>query len=187
MAAVSLSPAPQAIEIMSNRRMPLANVPHGANSPYRSVAAAAAAKRLRIDVEAQEDLVYDQEPPSKRQAVEHVPSRLLRTPPRRNPLQHPESHVFNRKPSNSQPTAFERKLHAARDRQAQQKIERQEKAATESLDVIRQWQKHYRRVFPCFVFYFESVPDEVRLKCSKYVRTLGAVSLGLGMEYVFNG
>lgn len=171
MAELPISPVPQKIGIMSNRRVPLADVPNAANSPYRPVAASTS-KRSRAEVDIHNDLLDEQQPPSKKQAVENVQSRF-HTPPRKLPLQHLEGRIFNKKPTNSLPTAFERKLHAAREKQSQPKIE-QEKP--DSLDVIRQWQKHYRRVFPNYVFYFESMPDDVRVKCSKHVRALGAVS-----------
>lgn len=160
--------------MVSNRRIPLASNPNAANSPYRPLTAAAA-KRSRYEVEKQDDLIHDQQPPSKRQAVDVVQTRL-RTPTRRPPLQHPEGRVFNKKAANSQPTSFERKLYAVKERQTQQRAERQEKSTAESLNGIKQWQRHYRRVFPEFVFYFESVPADVQAKCSKQIRALGAVS-----------
>lgn len=175
MAEVSISPAPQKVGIMSNRRVPLANIPNAANSPYRAVVATTS-KRSRFEVDIHDDLVEDQQPPSKKQALENLQSHFC-TPPRKLPLQHSEGRVFNKGPINSQPTAFERRLLAAREKQAQQKASQQEKGATESLDIIRQWQKHYRRVFPHYVFYFESMPNDVRMKCSRHVRALGAVSL----------
>lgn len=47
----------------------------------------------------------------------------------------------------------------------------------EKLENVRQWQRHYRKAFPEFVFYFESVPHDVRLKCLKQLDALGAVSI----------
>lgn len=82
--------------------------------------------------------------------------------------------MFGKRPANSQASAFERKLLAAKERPPSYKVERQEKAAAASLNGIRQWQKHYRRVFPYFVFYFESIPEDIRVKYSKFVRVLGA-------------
>lgn len=159
---------------MSNRRVPLADVPNAANSPYRPVAALTS-KRSRFEVEVHDDIVDDQQPPSKKQALENVQSHF-RTPTRKLPLQHSDGRIFHKGHTNSQPTAFERKLLAAREKQTQQKASQQEKVATDSLDVIRQWQKHYRRVFPHYVFYFESMPNDVRMKCSRQLRALGAVS-----------
>lgn len=160
---------------MSTRRVPLANVPNAANSPYRAVAAAAS-KRARSQSTFQGELAYGQPPPAKRQAIE-LDDSGLQTPSRKQQIpQNAEGRVFNKRPANSQVTAFERKLLAAKDKQTQYKAGRQEKVVNENLDTIRQWQKHYRRVFPTYVFYFESVPDEVRIKYSKQVIALGAVS-----------
>jgi len=161
--------------MMSSRRIPLAHVPNAANSPFRAVAAAAS-KRSRSHSSVQRELPYGQPPPAKKQMIERDESSL-RTPPRRPPLQDPEGKVFTRRTTGAQPTAFERRLVAARDRQAQQqKAARHEKVVIENLENIRQWQKHYRKVFPHFVFYFESVPDEVRNKLAKQVAGLCAVS-----------
>lgn len=173
-AAAAISPGLDRHGIMSNRRVPLANNPNAANSPHRPLNAGAT-KRSRYEAENHEDLNGDQQPPSKRQAVDIAQTRL-RTPTRRPPLQPPEGRVFNKRTTTSQLTSFERKLYAVKDKQTQQKIERQEKSAVDSLNGIKQWQKHYRRVFPEFVFYFESVPADVQAKCSKQIRALGAVS-----------
>ncbi|KAI9818831.1 MAG: hypothetical protein M1827_007652 [Pycnora praestabilis] len=161
---------------MSNRRVPLANVPNATNSPYRAVAAAAA-KRARSHSSVQREIPYGQPPPAKKQILE-VDQVNLHTPPRQQSVQHAEGRVFARRTTNTQPTAFERRLVAARDRQTQQEVvsstARNEKILNENLDTIRQWQKHYRKVFPEYVFYFESISEDIRLKCSKQVTTLGA-------------
>lgn len=173
-AAAAISPAPDRNGIMPNRRVPLASNPNAANSPCRPLNTGAT-KRSRFEAEKQDDLIGDQQPPAKRQAVDPVQTRP-RTPTRRPPLQPPEGRVFNKRATNSQPTSFERKLYAVKDKQTLQKTERQDKCAAESLNGIKQWQRHYRRVFPEFVFYFESVPADVQTKCSKQIRALGAVS-----------
>lgn len=175
MAAVSLSPAPQKLRGMSSRRVPLGNVPNAANSPFRAVAAAAS-KRSRQQLEAQEDLSYDLQPRAKRQAFEDT-RPIQGTPPQRQVLQSAEGRVFSKRSTNAQPTAFERRLLAAREDKPKQRVDKQEKASGEQLGDIRQWQKHYKKLFPSFVFYFESVPEDVRIYCSKYVRSLGAVCL----------
>lgn len=190
MAEVSLSPAAHKLGTMSSRRVPLGNVPNAANSPFRSVAAATS-KRSREQVEAQEDLPCDLQPRAKRQALEDGRTNL-RTSPRKQTLQSAEGRIFNRRPLNAQPTPFERKLLASAkenkvtqrveqkiEQRVQQKVERQGKASHEALEDIRQWQRHYKRSFPTFVFYFESLPEEVRMKCSKWIRSLGAVRFTL--------
>lgn len=183
MAVVAISPILERNRTMSNRRIPLANNPNAANSPYRALTAAAV-KRPRFETEKQDDLLYDQQPPSKRQAVEIVQTRP-RTPTRKQAVLHPEGRIFNRKTTTSQPTDFERKLYAAKDKQTQQRVERQEKAAAESLDGIKQWQRYYRRVFPEYVFYFENIPADVRAKSLKQIRALGAVSTFLLLLKLF--
>jgi regulatory subunit for Cdc7p protein kinase len=177
MAVVAMSHELDRNSMMTSRRVPLASNPNAANSPCRP-RTAAVAKRSRYEAEKQEDLLDDHQPPTKRQAVDIVQSRP-RTPTRRQAVHNPEGRVPHKKATNLQPAAFERKLYVTKDKQAQQRVERQEKAAAETLNGIKQWQKHYRRVFPEFVFYFESVPAEVRAKCSKQIRSLGAVSVSI--------
>lgn len=180
---MSGSPAPKKLESMPTRRAPLASIPNAVNSPYRP-APSAAFKRSRFELDAKEDLKYNQQPPAKRLAVDNGQTRY-RTPPRKQTTQYSEDRVFAKRPTASQPNAFERKLLAAKERQTNYDTERQEKTAAASLNGIRQWQKHYRRVFPYFVFYFESIPDDVRVKYSKFVRVLGAVSvLALAFDYL---
>lgn len=187
MAEISLSPAPHKLGNMSSRRVPLGNVPNAANSPFRSVAAATS-KRSRDQVEAQEDLSYDLQPRAKRQALEEGRTSL-RISPRKQTLQSAEGRIFNRRQVNAQPTQFEKRLLASAkenkvtqrveqkiEQRVQQRVERQGKASHEALEDIRQWQRHYKRSFPTFVFYFESLPEEIRVKCSKWIRSLGAVS-----------
>ncbi len=178
MAVVSISPLPPSFPVMSGRRAPLADIRNATNSPYRAVAAAA--KRSRSHSSVQRELPYGQAPPAKKQMLE-IDRSNLRTPPRQQPLEAAEGRVFNQRPAGSQPTAFERKLHAARDTQSQRKAAavaaaRIEQNTTETVDTVRQWQRHYRKVFPNYVFYFESLPEEARSRCSKQISALGAVS-----------
>ena len=188
MTEVSLSPAPHKLGNMSSRRVPLGNVPNAANSPFRSVAAATF-KRTRDQVGAQEDLPYDLQPRAKRQALEDGRT-YSRISPRKQPPQSAEGRIFSKRTINTQPTPFERKLLASAkdikatqsleekvEQRVQQRVERQGKASHEALEDIRQWQRHYKRSFPSFVFYFESLPEELRVKCSKWIRSLGAVSV----------
>lgn len=177
MVAVAISLEGNRTSIMPNKRIPLANNPNAVNSPYRPLAAATAIKRSRHEAEKQDGLTSDQQPPSKRQAIEILETRP-RTPTRRQPLQHPEGRV-SKKTTSSQVTSFERNLFAEKDKQTQQRVERQEQTAADSLNGIKQWQRHYRKVFPEFVFYFEHVPAEAQLKYSKQIRALGAVSFWL--------
>lgn len=162
---------------MSSRRAPLANVPNATNSPYRGLV-----KRSRLNI-VQQDGQHGQ-PPLKKQMLEKEDVDP-QTPPRRLPPQSAEGRVFTRKNTNAQPTAFERKLVAARDRQLQLKASKNEKGVNENQnhETIKQWQRHYWKVFPQFVFYFESIPEDIRRECSRQVAGLGAVRVTL----IFNG
>jgi len=176
MAAVSISPLPHTLSTMSGRRVPLTNNLNAVNSPYRA-GAAAASKPKRSYATIQREEPYGQPPPAKKQMLEsHQP---LRTPPgQQNSQSSAEGRLFTRKSNAPQPSAFERKCVAVRDR-PQQTVIKAEKPRGEDLESIRQWQKHYRKNFPSFVFYFESfesIPEDVRLKHIRQVRDLGAVS-----------
>ncbi|PMD35610.1 hypothetical protein L207DRAFT_587903 [Hyaloscypha variabilis F] len=159
---------------MSGRRVPLTSNPNAVNSPYRAVAAAAS-KQKRSYATIQREEPYGQPPPAKKQMLES--QQPLRTPPRpQNSQSSAEGRLFTRKSNAPQQSAFERKCVAVRDR-PQQTVIKAEKPTGENLDSIRQWQKHYRKNFPSFVFYFESfesIPEDVRLKHIKQVRDLGA-------------
>lgn len=92
-----------------------------------------------------------------------------------------ETKLFMRKPGNAPITAFEKKLMAAREGRTTPGQEPQthlspdaSRKTTDSLENIRQWQRHYRKAFPTYVFYFESLPDETRQKMSRLVQSLGA-------------
>ncbi|KAI9743025.1 MAG: hypothetical protein M1818_003320 [Claussenomyces sp. TS43310] len=158
----------------TNRRVPLSSNPNAANSPYRAVASAAAQKQKRSYATIQREEAYGQAPPAKKQMLE-ANGLSLRTPPRQPSGQAAEGRVFTRRSNNSQPTAFERKCEVVRVRPTpQQTASRPEKPSEENLETIRQWQKHYRKVFPKYVFYFESIPEETRIKHARQVIMLGA-------------
>lgn len=177
MAAVSIPPSPQTTLNMSTRRPPLANVPNATNSPLR-MGGTVPAKRSRT-ASTQLEIPYGQ-PPPKKQVIDGV-EQDVRSPTRARSTAHQQpgdSRIFSRRSNNAQPSAFERKLYAARekDRQTATKPVRNEKPSAETLDTIRQWQRHYRKAFPTFVFYFDSIPEDVRGRCSRQVNALGAVS-----------
>lgn len=156
---------------MSGKRLPLSSNPNAVNSPYRAVAAAAASKQKRSYATVQREEAYGQQPPAKKQMINAHQS--LRTPPRQQSTQSAlESRIFTRK--STQQSTFEKKLLAAGDR-SQQAATKVDKTSEENLETIRAWQKHYRKIFPTFVFYFESVPEEVRSRFTKQVIELGAV------------
>lgn len=172
MAAVFIPPSPQTTLQMATRRPPLANVPNAANSPHNG--GFVPSKRPRTQG-SQFDLTQCQ-PPAKKQLRddENAPVRS----PRKTISNSGEGKVFTRKNVNAPPTAFERKLVAAREkeRQSQARPARPEKQTGNARDNLLQWQRHYRKAFPQFVFYFEGMSTEVHKKCSRQVHALGAVS-----------
>ncbi|KAI4721409.1 hypothetical protein E4T48_02352 [Aureobasidium sp. EXF-10727] len=153
---------------MSSKRLPLANNSNAVNSPFRSVNPVSG-KRSR-----QQDPRDAGQPPTKKQVLEldHDENQQPRSLIRQSlAQQEKDAQLFLRKPGNAPPTAFERKLAAARKPPSAQKpLQR----TADSLESIRQWQRHYRKAFPQFVFYFESVPDDVRTKVSRQIQYLGA-------------
>ncbi|EDN10028.1 predicted protein [Histoplasma mississippiense (nom. inval.)] len=172
MATVFIPPSPQPSIAMSNRRTPLDNVPNGTNSPHRGTITSV---KRTLPGNCQTDVCFMQ-PPPKKQMLEKNGADLNNKSPRKLAVASREGKVFTRKNTISQPSAFERKLVAARDRDRANNSRgaKYERAGGETLDSIRQWQKHYRKAFPQFVFYFESIPEDVRNKCSRQIMALGA-------------
>lgn len=166
---------------MTSRRIPLANNPNAANSPFRAVPSVAG-KRTRAQSNDPREAISGQ-PPSKKQALEldndeNVGARQF-TRQSHNEKE-AENRVFTRKPSNAPMTALERKLLASREKKIGNPMQidkspEKSRRPGDGLENIRQWQRHYKKAFPQFVFYFESVPDDVRRKMSQQVQMLGAV------------
>lgn len=167
---------------MANRRVPLANNSNAVNSPFRTVAAVSG-KRTRAQIGDARDAVFGQPPSKKQQLIDltqdentapAAPRQLTR---QSQAQQEAEAKIFMRKTTNAAPTAFERKLAAVREKKppAQQKLDPRAQKQGDSLESIRQWQKHYKKAFPQYVFYFESVPDDVRIRVSRQIQFLGAV------------
>ena len=166
MAAVSVPPSPHAIGIMAARRVPLSNVPNVANSPLRPTAN----KRGRSQSTAEDDVFGAHPPPSKKQIIDvkqAAPQTLVR-----KSMQAP----FSRAGRAVVPDA---KIHTPRKEHLLAQPVRQEggEAEKKTLETVRQWQQHYRKVFPTYVFYFDNVPDESRRNCSRAIAALGAVSM----------
>lgn len=167
---------------MASRRAPLAAVPNAVNSPMRSVSAVNG-KRTRAHAGEQQS-VYGQ-PPVKKHIVELPAGNEENVDPRRrigvpalglDKLEEP----FLKRASHAPPTAFEKKLASVRDKRTtpqhtqQLREGRLQKQHADNIESIRQWQRHYRRQFPGFVFYFDSVSDEIRHKAVHKVQALGA-------------
>ena len=167
MATVFVPPSPQTSMTMATRR-PLANVPNATNSPHR--AGLLPAKRSRST---QMEIPYGQ-PPPKKQVMEGMDYEAGRSATTNT--QNTDSKLFARRSNNAVPSAFEKKLVAAREKERQPAAK---PVKVENMDSIRQWQRHYRKAFPSFVFYFDSMPEEMRRKCSRQVIALGAVSTSM--------
>jgi regulatory subunit for Cdc7p protein kinase len=158
-----------AVSNMTSKRLPLANNSNAVNSPFRTLNPVSS-KRSRP-----QDPRDAGQPPTKKQVLDldHDENQQPRSLIRQSlASQEKDAQLFLKKPGNAPPTAFERKLAAARKpASAQKPLQR----TADSLESIRQWQRHYRKAFPQFVFYFESVPDDVRTKVSRQIQYLGAV------------
>jgi regulatory subunit for Cdc7p protein kinase len=170
---------------MASRRAPLATMPNAVNSPFRTTQSVAG-KRTRAQLG---ENVYGQ-PPAKKllldangEGGENVdPLKRTATVISNEKLDEP---FLSKRTSTAPPTAFERKLASVREKkpaqqpqqpQQLQRADRSQALKGDNLENVRQWQRHYRRQFPQFVFYFDSVPDDVRQKAIRQVRSLGAVS-----------
>lgn len=180
----------------AGRRVPLSAIPNANNNtlPLNGVGAGTGVggnnptgiKRTRSHAGEQRELPYDKNnhnnsgqnplPPAKRLMIDgdrgSLSSRL------------PSVRKSNAalKPTNS----FQKKLEALQvTKQTQSQrlpppaapAERMQKHADESLESIRLWQRHYKKAFPQFVFYFENIPEEQRSRVSRQVLSLGAVSV----------
>ena len=150
-------------------RAPLASIPNAANSPHRS-ALSNSNKRPRP---ANTNTYQENEPPQKKIAIEKDKSQPT-TPKRRLPPSTAEGRVFERGTTTGQPTAFQKKLVAARDQPVAFKVTKNNDRKHDNAESVRQWQAHYRKIFPTFSFYFDAVPDEVRLKFTRQIAQLGA-------------
>ncbi|KAG8423558.1 Cdc7p-Dbf4p kinase complex regulatory subunit [Metarhizium acridum] len=160
MAAISLSPTPAPIAAMSSRRVPLTSNPNVANSPLRGPASLHAyAKQKRSYANIQREEAYGQPPPVKKQVLEDGTQRAVRSPPKASRTQV----VVQR--SSTRPVAKDR---TTRTTQASGRT-------VQDVDTEKEvWKKHHRAKFPKMVFYFESIPDDIRAKLTKRVNYLGA-------------
>lgn len=142
-----------------SRRAPLSNLPNAVNSPVQGPVAA---KRSRSQSAVQ------REPPSKKQATE---STVLRTPRRSHA---PTVNDVERKATNNAAKKI-----VARKRPTQSAVPPPTfadiNAQKNQQNVVTAWKKHYKKVFPTFVFYFDSVPADVIGEAKKHLNHLGAV------------
>lgn len=171
MAQVSVPPSPAAM----SRRTPLSNLPNAVNSPYQSIAAAAAKRQRSLSI-AQRDTPYSQQPPQKKQIVEvpvRTPVRMSGVDSKVNPSR--RQAVRTRTVAGS-PPAYNGITNSNSNQQLQRKaVAKTTVEQQNSIESVRAWQRHYRKVFPTYVFYFESLPDDVAAKFQKQIQSLGAV------------
>ncbi|KAI9151871.1 Hsk1-interacting molecule 1 [Paramyrothecium foliicola] len=160
MAAVSLSPTPVPIAAMSSRRGPLTSNPNVANSPLRAASTLAGyGKPKRSYANIQREEPYGQAPPLKKQVLENGAQRSIRSPTK--PTQ--KSQILVQR-ATTRPAAKERSTRALAAPRTVQDVDTEKEV----------WKKHHRAKFPKMVFYFESIPDDIRAKLTKRVTYLGA-------------
>ena len=144
---------------MSSRRGPLTNNPNVANSPLRGASALAGyAKQKRSYATVQREETYGQPPPLKKQVLDNGVQRAVRSPTRSTRTQVLVQRGSTR-PSTKERSSRTAPTNVARD------IDNEKEA----------WKRHHRAKFPKMVFYFESIPDDVRARLTKRVNYLGAV------------
>jgi regulatory subunit for Cdc7p protein kinase len=164
----------------TSRRAPLASIPNATNSPHRALTNSNKRPRASANLFQQEN-----EPPQKRQIVEKTRDSLNHaTPRRRMTAQSAEGRVFEAGPNTAETNSFQRRLVASREKGAPVKVVKNEAQIQKEAENIRQWQKHYRKIFPTFSFYFESIPEDMRARFTRQVTALGAVR---NVPYVFLG
>nr|OQO21971.1 hypothetical protein B0A51_08523 [Rachicladosporium sp. CCFEE 5018] len=173
-AALILSPITQTG--MAARRQPLASVPNAVNSPFRNTQSING-KRTR----AQAGHTEHGHPPAKKQALDVRGGNEENVDPRRAVVipAHDKLSEQSLRRTSTAPTALDRKLAAARDRtpaptQSQHQTAKAARPAPDNTESIRLWQKHYKRLFPTFVFYFDNIQEDVRVKLSRLVHHLGS-------------
>lgn len=165
---------------MASRRQPLTNIPNAVNSPFRNVTGVNG-KRTRAQAGEPREAAYGQPPAKKQHVIELRDEESENVDPlRRNGVAaaatQDKADEFFSKRNTGPETAFQRKLAAAREKKQvpQQRAEPATKQNADNLESIRQWKRHYKRQFPQFVFYFESVPEDVRVKTARQFQSLGA-------------
>ena len=162
MATVSLSPTPAPIaSVMASRRGPLTTNTNAANSPLRApgTALAGGTKPKRSLANALREETYGQ-PPPKKQALDNGSQRP------RSPTKVPRPQVMVQRDG---PTKASRNYTSTSRSSTVAKPVQAEAIDKET------WKNHFKAKFPKMVFYFESVPDDVRARLTRRIAYLGAV------------
>lgn len=200
----------------ATKRAPLSNNPNAINSPFQMAGSTTSTKRSRSqsgqkDVPPPKKQAVDINPailrtPVRRSRAEFGASgggenaaAKATNPSKKAPVRSTRpaataSPLFadvagrGRKVVQEIPPAIERTERARKPSKAVvQQISQAPGADQQTLDV-RAWQKHYRKAFPGYVFFFESIPQDVLLKAQKQISNLGAVSApscldGVGSQF----
>lgn len=146
---------------MSSRRAPLTSNPNAANSPLRGLSTlnGFAKTQKRSYACAQREELYGQ-PPVKKQALQSGIQKVQRSPSATS--------------RSTAPLLANTRL-VARDRS--NKAGAASRTAHDGENAREAWKKHHRAKFPKMVFYFESIPDDIRARLTRRVTYLGAVRL----------
>ena len=156
---------------MNSKRVPLASNPQAVNSPLRPIGASKRSRDQIGDHRAQYDV---QQHPKKKQLLETTHHGLQRT--KAIPANHADARVFDAKPTTANASSFQRKLVASKvESRARQPEREADRTKSTDKEQVKTWQRHYRKVFPNFVFYFESLPEEARQTAVRAIAHLGAV------------
>ena len=152
MAAVSIPVSPHAIGVMATQRLPLVSIPNATNSPYPRKAVTPV-KRTRSRSNAGENT-----PPLKKQLTDEKCPPLPKTPTHKA-------------------TSARVEKRAQAERQIIGRTLKQDRpdGDTQPVETVLQWQRHFRKVFPSYVFYFENIPEDTRRRCVRSIESLGAV------------
>lgn len=174
-AAVFIPPSPHNTYLnmaTSTRRQPLMSISNATNSPLRNHLTNSGSKRTRAAASISQQ---ENEPPTKRQALEKSNNDNVPITPRRQ-QENAEGRLFDR-PTREPFNTFQKKLVAARDKEGHTRTTRTTSHNSKDVENVRQWQKHYRKLFPHFTFYFDSIPEDQKARFGKQVQHLGAVCI----------
>jgi regulatory subunit for Cdc7p protein kinase len=152
--SVRTAPGQRIHGVPAPSRAPLRDAPSAVlNSPLRGASTAVVgSKRARHESTDLRDPTYENGPHAKKMAA-----LFDETAQRRAAAQNP------------------RRVDVARPRPRPQQEQAAEAVKQQTAEAVKQWQRHYRKVFPTMVFYFESVSRDQMYKLSGQVKALGAV------------
>ncbi|KAH0843581.1 hypothetical protein AYO21_11268 [Fonsecaea monophora] len=159
----------------SSRRVPLASIANATNSPHRPLTNSSSKRPRSIaNVSQQEN-----EHPHKRLAIDRAGREVYNpaTPQKQSHLALTEGRVFERSHGESASTAFQRRLVASRDKDrtaAGLRVTKNIETLSKEDSGLKMWQRHYRKVFPSFRFYFDGFPEEVKSRFLRHITALGA-------------